>query len=165
MPQGNISVKDLRYLREQAWDRDRWAGVPVLYFAVNEDTSAFDPVTKETENMGFYSHIRLNALVTARSPTQPHATRPTGEQAPGPEVEMECIISYEQLVRAQLEPKSKDLVRISDIFYEVKDAHKENYITNTPFNLDVKLDLKRLEKIPENLDLPFDDEPGLPSAV
>jgi len=165
MPQGNISAKDLQYLREQSVDRDRWAGVPVLYWMVNESTSAFDRRTKETENFGYYKHIKLNGFLTVRAPGQPYSTRPTGEQAPGPEHEIEILFGYEQLVRAQIRPKPKDILRVSGVFYIVQLMLKDQFVTNSPFNLNVILKLKRLEKVPQNLDLPFDDEPGLESMV
>jgi len=165
MPHGNISVNDLRYLREQSVDRDRWAGTPVLYWMVNESTSAFDRRTKETENFGYHEHIKLNGFLTVRAPGQPFSSRPTGEQAPGPEHEVDIVFGYEQLVRAQVTPKAKDILRISGVFYIVQLVQKDLFIKDSPFNLNVALKLKRLEQVPQNLDLPFDDEPGLASMV
>jgi len=159
VPQGNISGNDLRYLREQSVDRDRWAGVPVLYWLVDEATSAFDRRTKETENFGYRKYIKLSGFIKVRVPGQPYSTRGTNEQAPGPEHEVEIAFGVEQLVRAQVAPKPRDLIRVSGIFYTVQWVQKDEFVEESPFNLNVILKLKRVEKVPENLDLPLDDEP------
>lgn len=133
----------------------------MLYWMVNESTSAFDRVSKETENFGYFEHRKVSGFITVRAPGQPYSTRGTAEQAPGPEHEIEAIFGVEQLERARITPKPKDLLRASGVYYVVQFIQKAEFVENSPFNVNVVLKVKRVEKVPDNLDLPFDDEPEL----
>ena len=162
MPQGGISDRDLKFLRRVSLDRDRWAGVEVEYYPVDEVATSFDPVTKETEygdwNFETASPIRLNAFMKVVPYREPHS-RIDQIQAAGPEHTVEFRFGLRQLQERGVSPQPKDIIRVQGINYLVWGTPKEKITKHSTYNIDVIVTTRREHSMIPNPDLPEDTNP------
>lgn len=162
MPRQNISDRDLAYLRRASLDRDGWAGVEVEYEVVDETTTSFDRVTKETEiaDWDYASPVRLSAFISVQAFSQPHSSI-HGHQSMGPEHTVNFRFGLRQLEEAGVTPKPKDRIRVQGVYYLVWAVPKEKILKHSPFNIDVYVQARREHSLEGNGGLPFDTNPDV----